>query len=802
MWGEVWVRRRGLQALSYALPAEAGPYAPGMRLLVPLGKRNTPYVGLLMETSERPPQYPAKAILQRLDAEPLYDSEGLAFFRWLVFYYMASPGDVAFIALPGQIGSITDWEVRWREKGEALAKLRPKKLVTQLRQWEVFSLRRVSRAIGRPPKKLLTLLRQWERSGAVQLTAVVRQTVRRPPSLIQVADPYREAAAFQAAWEKLDPTLQPLFLELLQRTLRGDPLSYAHLLRREGKRLRMLLRAGLVERVPARDYYQRLYARPLQPYTLTPAQQAALQSIQSALTENATRPVLLHGVTASGKTFLYLELMRQYLRAGRQVLYLLPEIALTKQTLDRLRATFGEAMELYHSGLSEVERFRIWRAVREDAVDVLVGTRSALFLPFHRLGLIIIDEEHEASYGQEGRPPLYQARDAAIYYARLRGIPIVLGSATPALESYHNALQGKYALVSLPEKALPSVPPTLEIVDMRTELRERLSTGVFSSVLRELIEETLARGQQVILFRNRRGYAPMLLCQTCGHRWECPDCAVTLTYHKHSHSLVCHYCGYRERLPARCGVCGGDRLSLSGIGTERIEEQLSQFFPSARVLRLDRDTTGARSHEAIIAAFERGEADILIGTQMVTKGLDFERVTLVGVLYADSLLGRTDFRAEERAYQLLVQLMGRAGRRGMASHIVIQAFKPETPLFHQLTVPYTTWAEGALAHRKRYGYPPFRRLLAVNLFHAEPSALEAQAQLWAEALASWPQIQTLGPVYAEIPRLRGRYHMQILLKLPPRYAYQELREGLLRLRQAQEKRWGAHAARVTFHVDP
>lgn len=802
MWGEVWVRRRGLQALFYALPAEAGPYKPGMRLLVPLGARNIPHLGLLMAVTETLPLYAAKDILQRLDAEPLYDAESLAFFRWLVSYYLSTPGDVAYLALPGRIGSIYDWEAHWTENGAASANLRPKKLIAQLRQQAVFSLRQASRAVGRPPKKLLTLLRQWEKAGALQLRAVVRQTVRRPPSLIQVAAPYQEANAFQAAWEKVEPSLQPLFLELLQRTLRGEPLSYAHLLRREGRRLRVLLRAGLVERIPARDYYQRLYARPLQPYTLTPAQQAALEKLRAALTEKPTRPVLLHGVTASGKTFLYLELMRQYLQAGRQVLYLLPEIALTKQTLDRLRATFGEAMELYHSSLTEAERFRIWRAVREDAVDVLVGTRSALFLPFHRLGLIIVDEEHEASYGQEGRPPLYQARDAAVYYAQLRRIPIVLGSATPALESYANALQGKYALVSLLEKALPSTPPTLEVVDMRLELRERLSTGVFSSVLRERIEENLGRGQQVILFRNRRGYAPMLLCQTCGHRWECPDCALTLTYHKYSHSLVCHYCGYRERLPARCGVCGSDKLSLSGIGTERVEEQLRQFFPSARVLRLDRDTAGSWSHEAIIAAFERGQADILIGTQMVTKGLDFERVTLVGVLYADSLLGRTDFRAEERAYQLLVQLMGRAGRRGMASHVVIQTFKPETRLFQQLHEPYEAWAEASLAHRKRYGYPPFRRLLAVNLFHKETSALEVQAHIWAQALSQWSQVQILGPAYAEIPRLKGRYHMQILLKLPPKYAYQALREGLLRLRQAQEKRWGAQVARVSFHVDP
>lgn len=802
MWGTVWVRRRGLQALVYALPPEEGPYEPGMRVLVPLGRHNLPAIGLLVALLEAPPAVPhIKPVLQRLDAQPLYDATALAFFEWMVKYYMAAPGDVAHIALPGRAGGIADWLARWRE-GVASQVLSPRKLYRTLREKPEFLLKRTARQLEIPPKQLLKAVRAWARQGYLLLEAVVRQSVRQPPSLVEVAPLYREPEAFHAAWKELPPEEGALFLRILQRNLRGEPLVYSHLLRTEGALLKRLLKKKLLRRLPARTYYEQLYARPLQPYVLTPGQEHAFEALNQALREGPWKPALLHGVTASGKTFIYLELMRHYLRQGRQVLYLLPEIALTKQTLDRLRSTFGEAMALYHSGLTESERFRTWKAVREEAVDVVVGTRSALFLPFSRLGLVIVDEEHDPSYGEKGRAPYYQAREAAVYYAYLRQIPVVLGSATPSLESYTHARSGKYHYIALPEKALPSLPPTLYIVDMRIELEEKLSTGVFSSVLRELLEACVREGHQAILFRNRRGYAPMLLCQTCGHRWECPSCAITLTYHKRTHRLLCHYCGHSEIIPARCPVCGGEKLQFSGIGTERIEEQLQTFFPHLRVLRLDRDTVSGHSHERLIAAFERGEADVLLGTQMVTKGLDFPRVTLVGVLYADSLLGRVDFRAEERAYQLLVQLMGRAGRQGLHSHVVLQTFKPETPLFSLLEAPYETFAEKALVARRQYGYPPFRRLIEIGLLHRQPRLLETQAELWAETLKKIGLGQVLGPVYAEIPRLRGQYHMQLLLKLPVQHPYLAVRETLQKAARAHYQRWGSDSARVVFRVDP
>ncbi|MCS7188198.1 MAG: primosomal protein N' [Bacteroidia bacterium] len=800
MWGEVWVRRRGSNALTYALPPAGGPYMPGMRLLVPLGAHNTPTVGLLMRIIEEPPSLGSvKEILQRLDESPLHDELGLRFFQWIANYYLATPGDIAYAALPGRIGAISDWRIFWQRE---VPSLKPKQLWASLRGKSSFSLRQLASQLNKSPTQLLSIFRRWAKIGAVRLEAVVKQQVRHPPSFVEVVPELRRPEAFQCAWESLPQEVQPLFMEILRRSLQGILPSYAHLLRKEGKKLKILLQHKFVRRVPAQTYYQLLYAKPLQAYSLTSAQQRALEACQQALQENPTRPILLHGITASGKTFLYMELMRTQLQMGKQVLYLLPEIALTKQTLDRLRATFGEAMELYHSGLTEGERFRIWQAVRKQAVDVIVGTRSALFLPFSRLGLIVVDEEHDASYGQEKRPPLYQARDAAVYYAHLLQIPIILGSATPSLESYKNAQQGKYAYVKLMERAIPASSPQLHIVDMRVELQEKLSTGVFSSTLRELLLETLDKGQQAILFRNRRGYAPVLLCQICGYRWECPHCAITLTYHKRAQSLLCHYCAYKEKVPARCPVCGGEKISFIGIGTERIEEQLRQFFPQARVLRLDRDSIEGHKHEALIAAFERHEADILVGTQMVTKGLDFERVTLVGVLYADSLLGRVDFRAEERAYQLLVQLMGRAGRRGTPSHVVIQAFKPETQIFQVLEQEYEAFAHNMLKKREKYNYPPFSRIIEVNLYHPLITQLEKQAQQWAAKLKQMKWGEVLGPVYGDIPKVQNRYHMQLLLKLPSRHPYQAIRDGLLQLRKELERAWGSQSSRIIFRVDP
>jgi len=797
-WGWVWVRRRRLRPLAYAWPGEV-PMILGGRVWVPLGRSNRLVIGLVGAVGQGPAPYSfLKPISEVLDEKPLYHEKSLVFFQWLGFYYLTSMGDVAYLALPGRVGKVADWEIDWR--GQSLQPPTPKKTYERLIGIGERRLRRAAQRLGQRAKTLYTTLRRWEKQGFLTLRPVPWRPHGIRHAFVELAPAYRDKAAFQALWDQVEPRVQAVLMTLLQATMAERPIGYTAFLKRAGKVGRRLLKEGLAIRVPVRTYYEKLYARPLVPYTLTPAQTAALKTILDCIEDKPLRPVLLYGVTASGKTFIYMEVIRCFLQKGVQVLYLLPEIALTKQTLDRLRGTFGEGMAVYHSGLSESERFQVWRGVVEGAVDVVVGTRSALFLPFQRLGLIIVDEEHEPSYGQEGRPPRYQGRDSAIYYAHLLGIPIVLGSATPAIESFYNAKQGRYHLVSLSEKAFPTKPPQVRVVDMRLEIKERLSQGVFSSVLIEALRRTVGVGGQAILFRNRRGYAPILWCPTCGYHWECPACDITLTYHKGAQKLLCHYCGHMEAVPARCKVCGSEQVRFSGVGTERIEEQLEQFLPGIRVLRMDRDTTSGHRHEALIAAFERGEGEVLLGTQMVTKGLDFERVALVGVLYTDSLLARPDFRAEERAYQLLVQLIGRAGRRGQPAEVIVQTFQPDYPLFLQLEQPYECFYERLVKERAVHRYPPFVRILEIELQHAESQMLERQAQAFREKLGALGEV--LGPVYGSVPRLAGLYRMQIRIRLPPRYAVTAVRERLQALVAIHEKAWGRQAARVVFQVDP
>ncbi len=800
-WGWVWVRHRRLKPLAYAWP-DGLPLVTGGRVLIPLGKDNRLTMGLVGQAGNGPPPYPnLKFTCEVLDETPIYTEKALAFFQWLAFYYMTSIGDVVHLALPGRAGKIADWEVEWL--GVPAVPPRPKSTYERLRALSGLRLRKAARLLDQTPKTLYQTLRRWEKQRLLRLHPIPWRPRPIQQAFVTLAPAYTSETAFQKLWDKLPEKAQASLMTLLQATLSQKPLSYSAFLRQTGRVGKRLLHQGIALKVPVRTYYETLYARPQVPYTLTPAQENALHAILTHLEDPSPKPVLLHGITASGKTFIYMEVIRRYLQKGIQVLYLLPEIALTKQTLDRLRGTFGEGMAVYHSSLAEAERFRVWREVAEGIVDVVVGTRSALFLPFQRLGLIIVDEEHEPSYGQEGRPPRYQGRDSAIYYAHLLQIPIVLGSATPAGETYYNATRGRYHLVSLVHKAFPTAPPTVQVVDMRLELREQLSQGVFSSVLLKALREALHRGRQAILFRNRRGYAPTVWCPTCGYHWECPHCDITLTFHKHSQKLLCHYCGHQEAVPVQCKVCGAPNLRFSGVGTERIEEQLQLFLPGVRILRLDRDTAGSHRHEAIIAAFERGEGDILLGTQMVTKGLDFERVTLVGVLYADSLLARPDFRAEERAYQLLVQLIGRAGRRGQPGQVIIQTFQPDYPLFAELDKPYEDFYRRLLRERETHHYPPFVRLIEITLQHKDPRMVEQQAHAFRQQLHHLREaIEILGPVYASIARLARYYQMQIRLKLPPRYSLLRVRRYLLSLVEHHQKTWGIHAARIAFQIDP
>jgi primosomal protein N' (replication factor Y) len=496
-------------------------------------------------------------------------------------------------------------------------------------------------------------------------------------------------------------------------------------------------------------------------------------------------------------------LIRDVLDAGKQVLYLLPEITLTKQIIDRVKGAFGDKVGIYHSRFSDNERVEIWHKVRKREFDVVVGVRSATFLPWSDLGLIVVDEEHDHSFKQNEPSPRYNARDVAVYYAGQFGCPVILGSATPSMESYQNALSGKYLMSEIHNRAVEAQLPELVMIDMRVERKTRPVKGIFSLPMRQAIESTLAKGEQVILFQNRRGYAPYQICTNCGHVPMCINCDISLTYHKGPQHSRCHYCGHTEYLQDKCPECGNFTLKKQGIGTERIEEEVKEHFPNHTVERMDLDTTrGKLKFQHLLNRFERGQVEILVGTQMVSKGLDFENVTLVGVVNADHLLTFPDFRAHERAYQLLTQVSGRAGRSKKKGYVVIQTHMPENIVLQSLEKPYALFFEQEFRHRRQLSYPPLSRLLKIEMRHKDRAFLEVESLRLDAILRPYFKKYLLGPDYALIARVRNQYRMQFLVKIPKGVSSQNLRKTLAAYIDHYYKIAPEKTLRIILDVDP
>ncbi len=500
---------------------------------------------------------------------------------------------------------------------------------------------------------------------------------------------------------------------------------------------------------------------------LSEEQQEAHAAIVKSFQEHTI--TLLHGITGSGKTEIYINLVRQALEGGSQVLYLLPEIALTTQIVQRLKKVFGASMGIYHSRFSDNERVEVWNGVLTGKFKFVVGVRSSIFLPFDNLGLIIVDEEHDPSYKQQEPSPRYHARDAAMVLAQMHHAKVLLGSATPSVESYFQALQGRYGFVKLTKRFGEAQLPRILIADMTRERRQKTAKGDFSGLLMRNISDTLSKKEQVIIFQNRRGYSPMVNCEDCGWVPKCVNCAVSLTYHQYRHALVCHYCGYKEALPHSCPSCTSTRIKTVGYGTEKLEEELNLHFPDANVQRMDLDTTRSKTgYETIIGQFERGETNILVGTQMVTKGLDFDHVSLVGIFNADRMIHFPDFRAYERAYQLITQVSGRAGRRNKAGTVVIQTLSPDHPLLATiLRHNYESFFKTEIYDRHQHDYPPYTRLIEITLKHTDKKSCNATATLLANLLRERTSgIKIFGPGEPMIAKVRNKYLMSILIKIP------------------------------------
>jgi len=746
----------------------------GCRVEVNLGKSKK-YAGIIKKLhQDKPESFETKDILHVLDVEPVVFEEQLKLWEWIAGYYMCSEGEVMAAALPAHFKLSSETILVYNEEyGDDFSTLDHDEYIIAeaLLIKKELSLTEVQQVLDSP--HIYPVINRMINKKVCFVWEALKKTYAPKKETYVLLNPEYDNE------DKLSDLLNnwtkaPKQMELL--------LSYLHLMKTEGEVVKSLLLKksgatdaqlkGLVEKKilwTEKRIIDRIKYLPKNvqiDFELTEAQQKAFEQAKERL---KTKPVcLLHGVTSSGKTNIYIKLIEDYIKQGKQVLYMLPEIALTSQIIRRLQKHFGGYIGIYHSKFSQNERVEIWNKVKNGELRVILGARSSVFLPYQNLGLIICDEEHDSSYKQQEPAPRYNGRDAAIYYASLFGAKTLLGSGTPSVESYYNATTGKYGLVELLQRYGDLQLPPIEMVDTRKILQKDRSKVMLSPQLIEAVNEVIARNRQVILFQNRRGYSPYQVCSTCGWIPQCKYCDVSLTFHKLSNKLVCHYCGTTYPPVHSCAACGSDKFTQRNFGTEKIEEQLQETFPDAKVARMDIDTVrGKNAHDVLIQQFEQQRIDILVGTQMVVKGLDFDTVDLVGILDADGLLHFADFRVNERAFQLMEQVSGRAGRKEESGKVMVQTSQPNHPVlqFVQQHDFKSMFAE-ELKKRKEFFYPPFSRIIHISFKHKIKEVVERAAQAYADALKIKYGQYIVGPAEPVIGRIRNQYLMELLLKLP------------------------------------
>lgn len=800
--------------LTYQVPIEhAGAVMVGSRVVVPLrGKRL--HTAVVRSVHDRKPEHRTEAFVSLLDREPLLSGETLRFWDWMAGHYCCSPGEVALAALPGGMRLASETKLQLAsdadDRDDSDLEDREFQVVEALRLRRGMTYREVGDLLGL--KDPAPVLRALVESGWVLSNEEMRSGPgRKVVSMVRLS----ERASGDERWlgEQLDrldaraPAQSRAMMALLDDPRHKVGVPMADLVKKRSidtKVFKALVEKGIAFAFKQDPWLIGTHDEVLPLAELSLAQTEAVRATRQGLNQKGL--VLLEGVTGSGKTEVYTHLIHDILMEGRDALFLVPEIALTTQLIVRLRRFFGDRLEVYHSRFTPRERTTTFRRVAEEQGKgrLLVGARSAVFLPFRKLGLIVVDEEHDSSYKQQDPAPRYQARDVAAMLGHLHGAHVVLGSATPSLESRW-AVEGERAVhVALRERFGGTSLPSVELVDLRKAHKQRRMEGHFSQTLLEAIGETLNAGRQVILFQNRRGYAPVSQCRTCGWVPECARCDVSLTLHKYLKDLHCHYCGYRESEPSACPRCGSEEVESKGIGTERIEEEITTHFPEVISARMDLDTTRTRSgHERIIRSFETGEVQVLIGTQMVTKGLDFENVGLVGILQADRMLHHPDFRALERTFQLLTQVAGRAGRREDQGRVLIQTFDPEHWVFsHVVRHDAVSMAKAEMQERRTFHYPPVVRLVRLVLRHRDPHKVRLGASALAGRLRSRFGGRVIGPEEPSIPRMNDQFHRHILLKFEreasPAAFKAALKEDVQAFREVDEYR----PIRVVIDVDP
>jgi len=751
-----------------------GQVQPGIRVEVLLGK-NKKYAGIIKKLhAVQPIDFETKDILNVLDSTPVVFPEQLKLWEWIAAYYMCSEGEVMAAALPAHFKlSSESLLVRNEEYGDDFSDLDNeefllaealliKKELTISEAQQVLEEYNAYPVIKRLIDKKVCFV--WE--------ALKDNYIPKKETYIRLSSVYEsedQLADLMNNWSRAPKQLELLlaYLHLLKTT---GVVTKSDLIKKSGAtdaQLKGLIEKKilLIEKVRV-DRLQYLPRDIKIDFALSPAQEVAYDSLNSQMAEQAV--CLLHGITSSGKTEIYIKLMESIVRSGKQVLYLLPEIALTSQIIRRLRKHFGGYIGIYHSKFSQNERIEIWNRIRSGELSIVIGARSCLFLPFSDLGLVIVDEEHDSSYKQQEPAPRYNARDAAVYYGSLLKAKVILGSATPSVESYHNAVTGKYGLIEINERYGGVQMPLIELVDTKAEVKYSREKIIITNSLQASIVDTLKQNKQVILFQNRRGYSPYQICQVCGWIPHCRNCDVTLTFHKRTNKLHCHYCGTLYPLVHTCAACGSDNFIQRNFGTEKIEEQLEEIFPDARIARMDIDSVkGKHAHDNLILAFEQKKIDILVGTQMVVKGLDFENVQLVGILDADSLLSFADFRVNERAFQLMEQVSGRAGRKDIQGKVAIQVANIQHPILrlvqqHDYRSFYALEIEG----RRRFGYPPFSRIILLTFKHKLKQTVEAAACRFGDMMHKLYAPYLIGPAEPVVNRIRNQFLMELLIKLP------------------------------------
>lgn len=761
------------KSFTYRVPRSlSSEISAGQRVAVPFGK-NKLFAGIVLKIGNIPPkEYTAKYIIEIIDNEAVVLPYQLEFWQWISSYYMCSLGQVMNAALPAGL----------KLEGESKVLLHPdfswemntwdslEQLILQLleanHELTISKLTQLSKknSIHKHLKSLYT-------KGAVLIKEDLQTKFKsKKEKYLQIHEAYRSDEKMNHVFSELEKRAfkqVEVLMSILSKYGWSAKFPQKELLKTGSSKsaLAALIEKGIIQMEEVEVSRLNKLKSEDTDLDLSEAQKEAMVEIQSAFDQN--KPVLLHGITSSGKTLIYTQLIQEELEQGNQVLYLLPEIALTSQLLDRLANYFGEHMVVTHSKFSMNERVEVHYKVLEGEPLLILGTRSSLFQPFNGLSLIIIDEEHESSFKQFEPAPRFHARDAALYLSKMLETNVLLGSATPSIESYYNSEQNKYHRVELLSRYDNAKLPDIEIVDMLEQKKQKRNRGIFSDTLLDALIRTKAEGKQSILFQNRKGYVPVLECTDCGWTPQCINCDISLTYYKYQNNLRCHYCGYTRETVTKCAACGNNSLELIGYGTERIEDELSDFAPELRTQRLDYNSTKHKnSHKKIITAFAKGKIDVLIGTQMVAKGLDFDNVKVVGIVNADHLLNFPDFRAYERSFQLMTQVAGRAGRREEQGIVYIQSSKAAHTTLDQIkNADYTSFYSDELSERQNFNYPPFSRLIRVTLKHKDALVLHKAAQHAKNEFNGIFGNSMLGPEKPHVGKIRNWYLLHFLLKI-------------------------------------